>query len=56
MTSKIRRSLFLILTIIVLLFTSVIASYGESAQYVYDELNRLTKEGTFVQNVHSIPA
>jgi YD repeat-containing protein len=31
----------MILTIIVLLFTSIIASYGESVQYFYDELNRL---------------
>ena len=30
MASKVRHSLFLVLTIIVLLFTSVIASYGES--------------------------
>jgi len=52
MTSKIRRSLFLVLTIILIFFTSVIASYGESAQYVYDELNRLIQirygEGTVI--------
>ena len=41
MTSKVRRSLFLILTIILLFFASVISSHGESAKYVYDELNRL---------------
>ena len=41
MASRLRRTLFLVLTIIVFLFTSVIASYGESATYVYDELNRL---------------
>jgi len=41
MASRLRRTLFLTLTVIVLLFTSVIASYSESVQYVYDELNRL---------------
>ena len=41
MASILRGTLFLVLTIIVLLFTSVIAAYGESVQYVYDELNRL---------------
>jgi YD repeat-containing protein len=41
MNSGLRHSLLSILTILLLLFTSVIASYGESATYVYDELNRL---------------
>src|SRR3972149_567615 len=41
MTLKVRRSLFLIFIILFIFFTSVIASYGESATYVYDELNRL---------------
>ena len=41
MGSKVRRSLFLILPIILIFFISVIASYGESVQYSYDELNRL---------------
>ena len=41
MTLKVRRSLFLIFIILFIFFTSVISSYGESATYVYDELNRL---------------
>jgi YD repeat-containing protein len=41
MRSSVRWSLFLILTIILTLFSSIIASFGESVQYSYDELNRL---------------
>lgn len=52
MAWKVRRTFLLILTIGVLLFSSVIASFGERAQYVYDDLNRLMQirygNGTFI--------
>ena len=41
--SRLRHTLLISMSIISLLFPSVIASYGETINYVYDELNRLIR-------------
>ncbi|MFA4916436.1 MAG: RHS repeat domain-containing protein [Syntrophales bacterium] len=43
MSSRLRKGLFASIAIITLLFTSVILSYSESINYVYDDLNRLIR-------------
>jgi YD repeat-containing protein len=43
MPSKLRQQLFGIVALSAFLFASVIASYAESINYVYDNLNRLTR-------------
>ena len=53
MPSRIRRGLFISMTIIVLLFTSVIVSYAGAVNYTYDGLNRLIRvdygDGTVIE-------
>jgi large repetitive protein len=43
MSSRIRHGLSIAVTLVCLLFASVLTSYAASATYVYDELNRLTR-------------
>ena len=43
MPSRIRYGLLIGITIIGLLFTSVLISYSETTNYIYDELNRLIR-------------
>ncbi len=52
MPSKIRHGLIISITVVAILFTSVMTSYSETTTYIYDELNRLTgviyEEGSVV--------
>ncbi len=43
MASKIRHGLIISITVIALLFASVMTSYPETTTYIYDELNRLIR-------------
>ena len=43
MPSKMRHTLLISMTMIALLFATVIPSYAETINYIYDELNRLKR-------------
>ena len=43
MPSKRRHGLFIIITVIGLFFASVLTSYAETVNYIYDDLNRLIR-------------
>jgi len=43
MSSKMKHTLLIIVTMIALVFASVIISYAETVNYIYDELNRLIR-------------
>src|SRR4030042_4976100 len=43
MPSKMRHALLISVTMIALLFATVIVSYAETVNYIYDELNRLIR-------------
>ena len=53
MRSGLRFTLLISMSIITLLFTSLIASHGETITYAYDELNRLRRveygDGTVIE-------
>ena len=53
MPSKMRHGLLISMTMIALLFASVIVSYAETVNYIYDELNRLKRveygDGTVIE-------
>jgi YD repeat-containing protein len=43
MPAKIRHELLISITVFALLFTSIITSYAETVNYIYDDLNRLIR-------------
>ncbi len=45
MGSRLKSIFFILLAVIILLFTSIIASYSQSVNYIYDDLNRLIRIG-----------
>lgn len=52
MPSKMRYALLIGMTMIALLFATVIPSYAETVNYVYDELNRLKGRHSGVRSQH----
>jgi endo-1,4-beta-xylanase len=43
MPSRMRRGLLICITVTALLFAFVLTSYAQTANYIYDELNRLIR-------------
>ena len=43
MSTKMRHAILISMTMIALVFASVIISYAETVNYIYDELNRLKR-------------
>jgi YD repeat-containing protein len=56
MPSKMRHAILISMTMIALIFASVIVSYAETTNYIYDELNRLKRieygDGTVIEYIY----